>query len=156
MKVLILAAGKGTLGKSNVTKPLAEVNGKPMIKLIVNKLRNVIRDTEIVVVVNEDNRKPIEDAFSNRKNIRFVIQPEALGTADALRIALDEIDTNEDLLVMYADTVLIREASIAGIISTHKLKECDITLLSGLTEKQYPYALVERDKGSKIVSVIDH
>ncbi len=156
MKVLLLAAGKGTLGKSNVSKPLGEVNGKPMITLIVNKLRNVLKDTQIVVVVNEDNKKVIEDALSKRKNISYVVQQKALGTADALRIGLDKIGKDEDLLVMYADTVLIREASLAGIVSTHKLKECDATLLTGLTEKQYPYALVERNKESKIKSVIDH
>lgn len=156
MKILLLAAGKGTLGKSNVSKPLGKVNGKPMITLVVNKLRNVLKDTEIIVVVNKENRKTIKEALSRRKNISYVVQPEALGTADALRIGLDRIDNEEDLLVMYADTVLIREASLAGIISTHKLKECDATLLTGLTEKHYPYALVERDKDSKIVSVIDH
>lgn len=55
MKVLILAAGYGTRlypYTRNFPKPLLEINGKPIIGYLVDKLRGIRSVTEIIVVTN--------------------------------------------------------------------------------------------------------
>jgi NDP-sugar pyrophosphorylase family protein len=92
MQGVILAAGKGsrlqpiTLTRS---KAMAPVVGQPLVERVMDSLsQNGVRD--FILVVHEQDEE-IRAYFANKARagieLRFVPQPERLGTAHALRLA---------------------------------------------------------------------
>lgn len=150
MKSIIFAAGEGKRLGAAIPKPAVAVLGEPMIVQICNKIRSVQNDSEIIIVVAPDRVEFFSKLLKDISNVKFAVQEKPLGTANALTSALKVIDGEDDLLILYADLVLIRESSIAGMINIHELKNASITFLSGITKKLYPYALVERESTGKI------
>jgi len=155
MKVILLAAGEKKGINSEELKPFTKVINKPMIMHILNKVKHLKDDFETIIVIKQKEREKFEFALSEWGNYRFVYQKEPLGTADALLKAVEALEKDDDLLMMYSDTLLIREASIAGMINTHNLQKNTVTFLSGVSWKKYPYALVVREE-NEIKSLLEH
>jgi len=155
MKVILLAAGEGREFHSDQPKALVPVKNKPMILHILEKVRQLRDDFETVVVIREKDRSGFEGILSDCRACRYVYQNKALGTADALIKAVKDLEDDDDLLMMYTDTVLIRESSIAGMLNTHRLQKNDVTFLSGLSWERFPYALIKRE-GNTIKSLMEH
>ncbi len=85
IRAIVLAAGKGTRMKSERSKVLHEVCGRPMLWYVLEALRGGgIED--VVVVVNEELAGEIE-----RFGVTSALQREQLGTGHAVRIALDRL-----------------------------------------------------------------
>lgn len=150
MKIILLAAGEDRNFPGAVPKPLIPVRGKSMVTRTIEKIFEVVPEREIVIVINEKHKELFQTAVGTAEAV-YVNQGLRLGTAHALKCALEAIDPAGELLVMYADTVLIREASIAGLISAHRIRKDSLTVLSGLTRHVYPYSLVRRDENQKVL-----
>lgn len=150
MYAVILAGGSGTRMGGKTPKPLVEMNGKPLVLHVIDNIRSVFKDAKIRLVVGKKNSSQIKKRLGS--DFEYVVQPKALGTADALKYGIEGIKEDEDVLVMYADTPLIRPSSISGVFNFHTLKNADVTLLTGLSSRKYPYALVIKD-GSNLVAV---
>lgn len=108
MKVIILAAGKGTRLlplTENKPKTLVEVNGKPIIKHIIDSLPKEIDE---VIVVVKHFKEQIQDFLGeefNGKKIYYVEQGEKAGTFGALLSAKDLLKESERFLVTNGDDV---------------------------------------------------
>ncbi len=151
MQVVVLAAGSGTRMGGKTPKPLVMMLGKPLLLHVIENIRHVFGNVNIRIVVGKRNNEAIKSKIG--EGFEYVVQPKALGTADALRFGIKGMGEDDKALIMYADTPLIRPSSIAGIVNFHELKGADITFLSGLSPRRYPYALVLRDESGKIVAV---
>ncbi|MFW6122315.1 MAG: sugar phosphate nucleotidyltransferase [Petrotogales bacterium] len=154
MKTIILAAGLGTRLKTELPKPLVSIKGKPMVEHIIEKTRFICKKNEIILVI----RKETYDLFKKHldsKDLHYVFQDRQLGTAHALKCALDYIDNREQLLIMYSDTVLIRKESLKKLIEKHRKNNNKVTFLSGSSSKRYPYALVVRNKDNRIIRMYE-
>lgn len=151
MQVVILAAGSGTRMGGKTPKPLVEIYEKPLLSHVIENVKSVFGNVRIHVVVGKKNAKMIRVKMGDEFD--YVIQPKALGTADALKFGISGMKKSEEALIMYADTPLIRSSSIAGLVNFHRLKNADITFFSGLSSKRYPYALVAKSKTGKVLSV---
>ena len=110
MKVVILAAGKGTR-----MLPLTETRPKPMLKVVnkiilehnLEQLDGLVE--EVILVVGYLGDK-IKNYFGNKfKNlkIRYVEQREQRGTGHALMMAKDKLE--DDFLVLGGDDLYFRE-----------------------------------------------
>jgi bifunctional UDP-N-acetylglucosamine pyrophosphorylase / glucosamine-1-phosphate N-acetyltransferase len=84
-RAIVLAAGKGTRMKSERSKVLHEICGRPMLWYVLQALRAGGVD-EILVVVNDELQAHV-DAF----DVASVLQSEQLGTGHAVKIALDRL-----------------------------------------------------------------
>ncbi len=119
MQAVILAAGKGTrMQPLTLEKPkqLVELNGKPLIEHIVNLLPESI--TEVILVIGYKGdmlQSYCGNTFCGR-NMQYVWQDEALGTAHALEQAKHLL--KDSFLLMYGDDI-IDTASIEKAIQ-HK------------------------------------
>lgn len=150
---VILAGGKGTRLGTKETKPLVKLLGKPLIMHVVEKVEQAKVIDNLIIVANSKNKEEISKMIPHA----FVtVQKEQLGTAHALSIAIKEISENENVLVLYADTPLIRLGTIRGIVETHILENADITFLTGLTNEKYPYAVVFRSSSGEIIDLVEH
>ncbi len=81
---------------------------------------------------------------------------EALGTGDAVRRLQPLLQDYEgDLLILYGDTPLFSPASIRGLINRHRLRDANLTLLTAVADRPYPYGRVIRDRDGRIVDIVE-
>lgn len=112
MKAIILAAGKGER-----LKPITETRPKPLIPILCKPLLAWQLDwlgglgdliDEIIVVVGEMKDKVVEflSKTSAVKRVRVREQKEQLGTGDAVLKAVEGLDEDEDVVILYGDVYL--------------------------------------------------
>ena len=107
MKVVILAAGKGTRLlplTRELPKGLIKIQNKPVLEYIFDSLIP-IKIEEIILIVGY-KEKMIKNYFSSKyKNIpiRYITQKEQLGTGHALKLAKDYV--TEHFLVLNGDDI---------------------------------------------------
>lgn len=101
MKVVILAAGKGTRMKAEVPKPLVKIAGKPMVQHLLDRVEAAGIDAHPVIVVSPDGLPLFQAALGERAT--FVLQSEQLGTGHALKMARAACGDAKGILVLYGD-----------------------------------------------------
>lgn len=154
MKFLILAGGNGKRLKSKKSKPLTELNNKPLIKYILDIVNSLNKNSEKIIIANPKNYNDLEDMID--KNTHIYIQDKPLGTAHATKIGMDHIEDKEDVFILYSDTPLFRDSTLYAMYEHHRLTKSNITFMSGLTSIKYPYAVVYRDDDGKVIRLEEH
>src|SRR5436305_14725701 len=102
VRVLILAAGKGTRMKSTYAKVLHRAGGRTLIEHTVATANAVSADISVVIGHSADQVKTAVSA------VKFIEQKEQLGTGHAVLAAREGFPGySGDLLVMPGDVPLI-------------------------------------------------
>ena len=111
---IILAAGKGTRMKSNISKPMHKIAGLEIISHIIKTVEKI--DTkETIIVVSEENNEDITKCLSDKE--KLVIQKERKGTGDATKTAIDIISNiNNPVLITYGDMPLVESETYTKMI----------------------------------------
>ncbi len=114
--IVILAAGKGTRMKSDVTKVLHPIAGVPMIKHIVSTAES-LNPKKIIVVLAPD----MDDVAAAVAPHKVAIQKQQLGTGDAVKSAVKMLgDFKGDILVLYGDVPLVSAKTLNGLLVHHQ------------------------------------
>ncbi len=130
MQAVILAAGKGSRLNPitlNRTKAMVPILGKPIVERVMEGLaQNGIREF-IMVVSREDGEvgRYFREQTTLDADIRFVIQTERLGMANALTLAAPHITGT---FIMSACDNLIPPKHIGQMISAHYSQNSSATL----------------------------
>ncbi len=112
---IILAAGKGTRMKSAVPKVLHRVGGRSMLGHVI-ALAQSAGLTQLAIVGGPGMDNVISESTARAPHARYFVQTEQRGTADAVRAARSAIaEVAGDVLVLYADTPLIRPETIVRL-----------------------------------------
>ncbi|MEA3429924.1 MAG: sugar phosphate nucleotidyltransferase [Nanoarchaeota archaeon] len=106
MKVVLLAAGKGTrmmpLTK-DTPKPLLKINGKPFLYYMIERLKKAgYTEFGIIYSVMKDQFERFMDEYN--VNGTLIMQENQLGTGDALKKARAFIG-EDDFVMIYADNI---------------------------------------------------
>jgi bifunctional UDP-N-acetylglucosamine pyrophosphorylase/glucosamine-1-phosphate N-acetyltransferase len=106
---LVLAAGKGTRMHSDTPKVLQRLLHEPLLRYVLDALRPLFGD-EVWAVVGHQ-AEMVRKAFADVP-VRFVEQPEQLGTGHALMAALPALEAGgcEGVLVLNGDSPLVTPA----------------------------------------------
>lgn len=113
--IVVLAAGKGTRMKSALPKVLHKVAGRSMLGHVL-ELAAESQAGKVAVVVGPDMATVEAEASSIFPGAETYVQRDQRGTADALLAARAALDAHSgDVIVLYADTPLIRAETIAKI-----------------------------------------
>ncbi len=113
--VIVLAAGEGTRMKSRLPKVLHRIGGYTMLRHVLTAA-NAAGATRLAVVVGPDRDDVAAEAHAVAPHAQVFVQRERLGTAHAVlaaRAALEE--PCDDVLVLYADTPLIRPETLLAL-----------------------------------------
>jgi bifunctional UDP-N-acetylglucosamine pyrophosphorylase / glucosamine-1-phosphate N-acetyltransferase len=112
--IIVLAAGKGTRMKSALPKVLHKVAGRSMLGHVLELAKT--QNGNVAVVVGPDMANVEAAASATIQGCETYKQLDQRGTADAVLAARPAIQKhNGDVIVLYADTPLIRPGTIARI-----------------------------------------
>jgi len=113
VRAIVLAAGKGTRMKSRKPKVLHDICGRPMLWYALQTLRATGID-DILVVTNDELQSRIDEF-----GVRGVVQSDQLGTAHAVKIALEAIELRpgSKIVVVYGDMPLVSQELLERTIA---------------------------------------
>ena len=146
---IILAGGKGTRMLSQKAKVLQALGGRTMLNHVMttaNKISN-----KISVVVGFDKEGVEEEIKKIGINANTYLQKEQIGTADAVRTTLNDIDENEKILVLYGDVPLIKEETLKKLCN----QESDLSILTTNLENPTGYGRALKNKENNVLGIVE-
>ncbi len=129
VKIVILAAGKGTRMGGDLPKVLAKVGGKSMIKQLLTSVNESGIDKNPVIIVGYKKELVMKELSTDDKQYHFINQESQLGTGHAVNLAKDYLkDSAEHVMVLYGDHPFVGTQTIKNISEKHLESGKKITL----------------------------
>jgi bifunctional UDP-N-acetylglucosamine pyrophosphorylase/glucosamine-1-phosphate N-acetyltransferase len=152
--VLILAAGKATRFKSEHSKMLHRLAGRPLGEYIL-RTAFAAQPEGIYMVIGHEAAE-VRKAFE-RPGITFIEQKEQLGTGHALMVARPEIEKcpSATLVVLVGDSPLLRVETLSGLTRAHEEARAAATVLTTRVEDPHGYGRIVRGAGGRIRAIIE-
>jgi glucose-1-phosphate thymidylyltransferase len=134
MKVILPVAGKGTRLRPHThtkAKSLVQVAGKTVLEHIVSRL--IPLQPREFIFITDDNGSQIE-AFMQRAFpdlcCTYIVQKERLGPAHAVALAAPRIGPEDDVLVVFNDTIFVADLGKIPVLCA----DCDGLIYSSEVE----------------------
>jgi phosphomannomutase len=147
---VVLAAGADPQSRALLTHSLGD---STVVGLGLQNVRAVVEPERIVVVIpaGDDEVRALLG-----EDLTYVEQRDCRGTGAAALLARDLVGPDvEHLLVTYGDTPLLREDSLLGLFTRHRLKGADLSVLTAvLDDPPSGYGRVVRREG-RIVAIAE-
>ena len=134
---IILAAGHGKRIKSNKSKMLHEIWGKPTVIRVAEAVNKTFDGNANTIVVVGVKAESVIDAVSQNMDLTFALQAEQNGTGHAVQVALDKIndkDYSGNIYVLPGDMGLIDSNSLNDFKVSFLDSDCDMMVLTGIFE----------------------
>ena len=152
--VLILAAGKATRFKSEHSKMLHLLAGRPLGAYALEAALAAGPERTYMVVGHEaeEVRK-----FFTRPEITFIQQTEQLGTGHALMISADELKQcpSASLLVLVGDAPLLKIETIQALVEVHEKARAAATILTTKVEDPRGYGRIVRGGPGRVRAIVE-
>lgn len=133
--------------KSDLPKSLHKIAGRPMIGWLLESLAAL--DPEKIVVVTGPNMRDLQDYISPHIS---VIQEKPLGTADAVKAAMPDLDGFDgDVLIVLGDMPLMSAGMLQGLIEVrHQGDKTALSVLGVHMENPPAYGrlVIDEDTGT--------
>ena len=149
---LIMAAGKGTRMKSDMSKLVHKIYGKELVKRVVDLANDVGSDETIAIVgyLKEQVQNVLGDS------VKYAYQEELLGTGHAVMQANEYLEGKTGkVVILYGDVPLIRKETIQKLISKSFENKEYATVLTSFVENPKGYGRIIRDEGGSIKAIIE-
>lgn len=153
LKAVVLAAGGKAIGDEGTPVLLHALGGKTVIDYVMENAAQVAAPADTYVVVGY-RQEALRAHLGAGYHYATQAAPQGTGQAVlALREPLAGFDG--DLLILYGDTPLFSPTSIRGLINRHRLTGANLTLLTAVADRPYPYGRVIRDSSGRIMDIIE-
>ncbi|MBN8228932.1 bifunctional UDP-N-acetylglucosamine diphosphorylase/glucosamine-1-phosphate N-acetyltransferase GlmU [Corallococcus macrosporus] len=157
LAAVVLCAGKGTRMKSEKAKVLHPILGRPLCAYPLKRALE-LGATHVVPVVGHqaaEVEKSIRAHFPDAP-LRFALQKEQRGTADAVKAAEDALKGHDGrVLILYGDVPLLRKETLQALLSAHDAAGGVLALVSTTLEDPTGYGRVIRE-GGKVSRIVEH
>ena len=151
LAVVILAAGKGTRMKSNLSKVMHPIAGKPMIKHIIETAES-LQPKKIIVVL----APAMDDVAAEVAPHLTGIQKEQLGTGDALKAAVQTLgDFKGNILVLYGDVPLVSAKSLNALLAHHNSDDFGATVLAMVPPTPTGYGRIFQNVDGTLARIVE-
>ena len=154
LRIVILAAGKGTRMSSDLPKVLHKLKGSPLIDYVLNE-SELLNPVETILVVGFKKEQIISHT-NTRSNLKYVTQNEQLGTGHAV-LQSEELLKNKGghILILYGDVPNIKALTLQPIIDDHIINNRDLTLITAEIDNPTGYGRIIRDKNGNLLKIIE-
>ena len=145
MQAIVLVGGRGTRLRPYTTvipKPLLPLGDMPIVEVIIRQLRRCGFDDLVLCTgyLGEMFRAFLGAREEFGKYIRFVLEPEPLGTAGALALV---DDLQENFLVINGDTLTTLD--YRALMSLHLESKAAATIATHEREEKVDFGVIETD-----------
>ncbi len=152
MKAILLAGGKGTRLRPltlHTPKPIVPIFDRPFLHYQLDLLKQVPEIDEVILSLNYQPRR-VEEIFGDGGDsglaIRYVVEPQPLGTAGAVRYAGEAL--HESVVVFNGD--VLTQVDLGAVIDLHRERKAKATIVLTPVDNPAAYGLVETDTSGNI------
>ena len=156
LRLIILAAGKGTRMKSSLPKVLHKVLGKEIIRYVLESSESVkSQKTYVVVGYGSDDVKSCIESYNYKVN--FVDQDKQLGTGHAVSVASSSLKGYKgDVLILNGDLPAITVNTLKRFIKKHRLDKASVSFITAELQDPKGYGRIIRDTSGKVLEIVEH
>lgn len=139
--------------KSSVPKVLHALCGRPLVRWVLSAVAG-LNANKIYLVVGQGS-KEVKLELKDEK-IVFVEQKKQLGTGHALRRAEKYLkDYGGDILVLCADTPLIKSETLGLLVDYHRENSNSATVLSCCVSEPFGYGRIVRIASGEVERIVE-
>ncbi len=142
IRIIVLAAGKGTRMKSSMPKVLHRLAGRPLLGHVLDTVSTL--DPASITVVIGHGSDQVKQTIAH--SVNWAMQTEQLGTGHAVQQALDGIEDDDTVLITYGDVPLTRSDTFKGLLDVTRKDQ--LGLLSLIVDDPSGYGRIKRVNGS--------
>lgn len=153
---IILAGGIGSRMNKDYPKVLYKVNGEIMLIRILKKMMK-LNPQKIVIIVGKYHKQIKECVDYNINNINvieYALQPEPLGTGDAVKYTIPFLLDNSNNIIINGDTPFIKTKTIRNIIKSFDSEIYDILITGINVTDPFGYGRIE-EYGTNSARIIE-
>ena len=157
---VVLAAGRGTRMQSNLPKVLHEVANMSLLEYVLQVATNIAPAAQQdirVVTSNELESHKMFQALATRYQFHSCIQRERLGTANALKSAIDGDGSisSDAVLVLYGDIPFISANTLKMLIDVLSSSKAAIVGAGFFTEDPHGYGRLICGEGQLLLDIVE-
>jgi bifunctional UDP-N-acetylglucosamine pyrophosphorylase/glucosamine-1-phosphate N-acetyltransferase len=151
--VVILAAGLGTRMRSKRAKVLHRAGGLALVEQVVAAARTLAPYGRIVVVTG--HQAELVEELLQPLGIGFVRQDGQKGTGHALASSRDAVPHDGLLTVLYGDTPLLTEATLASLRDAQTDSDAAATLITTTLEDPTGYGRILLNDQGDVTAIVE-
>ena len=151
LKVVILAAGKGTRMRSKLPKVLQPLAQKPLLQHVIDTAESL--NSESVITVIGHGAELVEQRVSG-DNLSFVMQEQQLGTGHAVQMATHLVNPDDTVLILYGDVPLTSLETLQDLLSLVS-RENPLALLTIDLDNPTGYGRIVRDQHIVVQAIVE-
>lgn len=159
---VILAAGHGKRIKSERSKMLHEIWGKPSVWRVCSAAVGGLGSDNQIIVLGKKALDVVQ-ALGKRKNRIFIFQMGQNGTGDAVRTALDYSGTagyRGDVYIFPGDLGLLTHHTVQQFKNYFRTSNCDMLVMTGYyggkIEENYYGRIVKSSESGEVIEIKEH
>ncbi|MDO4690012.1 MAG: bifunctional UDP-N-acetylglucosamine diphosphorylase/glucosamine-1-phosphate N-acetyltransferase GlmU [Fusobacterium sp.] len=150
LKAIIMAAGKGTRMKSNISKLMHIAHGKPIISRVIGALSQLEVEEKIFILGHKK-----EQVLNYFGDISYVVQEEQLGTGHAVMQAEKKLSGYKgDVLILNGDVPLLKAETLKKLYDLYLERKVDGIILTANFENPFSYGRVITEAG-KVLGIVE-
>jgi len=147
---IVLAAGKGTRMYSNLPKVLHPIGGKPMLQHVVDTALK-FKPQSILVVIGH-GAETVRQKMPKHP-IQWVLQEQQLGTGHAVKQAMEHINSDSIILILYGDVPLISFSTLEKLVA--EAAHTGFSILSAKFSNPFGYGRIIRDSVGNVIKIAE-
>ena len=148
---IVLAAGNGKRMLGSSPKVLLPIGGKPMAQHILDTVSGIEKSRSILVVGNQ--AKEVKNSLQFKRNTKIVTQRKQLGTAHAVKAALNQLRPSSVTVVLYGDVPLIESKTLKRLI--RDASKGSLAILTFNKDLPKGYGRVVRGAKNQVEAIIE-
>ncbi|MDQ3262463.1 MAG: bifunctional UDP-N-acetylglucosamine diphosphorylase/glucosamine-1-phosphate N-acetyltransferase GlmU [Myxococcota bacterium] len=155
LAAVVLCAGKGTRMKSERSKVLHPILGRPLCYYPITRALQSGASPVVAVVGHQADavQQAISASFPDR-DLRYAVQKEQRGTADAVKSAQGALAGFEGpVLIVYGDVPLLRTETLQALLAAYRAGKAPLALVTTHLEDPTGYGRIVRENGRVVRNV---